>query len=51
MIIIPPNLLELDQDRYVSDLDYRAQVDQENISERYLRIRSLLHNAPYPFDY
>lgn len=43
MQIVPPELVLFDRKRYMSDLDYRFECDQETYSERHERMLQLFH--------
>ena len=45
MLIIPPELRQYSTAAYYSDIEYREQVDLENIAERRERLNLLLHPA------
>ena len=48
MIIIPPELVPFNRQRYLSDLVYRTECDYENQAERADRINLLLRRNGYP---
>lgn len=50
MFINPPELSPYDRERYISDLDYRLQIDLEDEGERHSRLLHLLKGIPYPND-
>ena len=43
LVICPPELVPFDRKRYMSDLDYRFECDQEIYSERHNRMLQLFH--------
>ena len=52
MQLLPPELLLYNPDRYYRDLEYRADVDNEKIGERRLRLALLFNpDIAYEIDY
>ena len=52
MQLLPPGLLPYNSARYRQDLDYRQEIDNENIAERQLRLALLFHpDITYEIDY
>ena len=52
MQLLPPELTPYSSARYYKDLDYRQQIDAENIAERRLRLALLFNpEITYEIDY
>ena len=52
MQIIPPELTPYSSSRYLKDIEYRQEIDNENIAERRLRLAFLFnHELTYEIDY